>query len=92
MSEQKDEIITSEAPPPPPPEVSQPKKKKDPKRVLAGKRVANWNKRAKEALLRETKRENEKNKGLLPLMNVIAAVALGVAGVVLYLRYRTLEA
>ena len=82
MSEQKDEIITNEAPPP------EPKKKKDPKQVEAGKNVVRWNKRTKEALIRETKRENTKSEALLLGTNIIAAVALGVAGVFLYFCYR----
>ena len=38
------------------------KKEKDPKKVAAGKKLAEYNRRAKEALKREMKREEEKAK------------------------------
>ena len=65
MSEQTEggkeavEQITRE----PPKEVNSSKnKEKDPKKVAAGKKLAEYNKKAKEALARETKRNAEQMK------------------------------
>ena len=58
QNEQGEERITAD----PVPENTDTKKKdKDPKKVAAGKKLAEYNKKAKEALAREMKRE-EKNK------------------------------
>ena len=52
-----DEVVEQITKDPPPPEKKRAAKEKDPKKVAAGKKLAEYNKRAKEALARETARE-----------------------------------
>ena len=52
-----DEVVEQITIDPPPPKNKKAVKEKDPKKVAAGKKLAEYNKRAKEALAREMKRE-----------------------------------
>ena len=89
----------------PPPENKDTKKReKDPKKVAAGKKLAEYNKKAKEALAREMKREEkmkqdeEQNentyseaKSWLPELSfttVLSVVGLGFTAFDLFMRYR----
>ena len=58
MSEQNEQVeqITAD---PVPENKDTKKKEKDPKKVAAGKKLAEYNKKAKEALAREMKREEQ---------------------------------
>ena len=84
-------------------EVSSSKKReKDPKKVAAGKKLAEYNKKAKEALAREMKREKEQaaikneeetveSKSWLPELSfttVLSVVGLGFTAFDLFMRYR----
>mgnify|MGYP001792777409 FL=1 len=77
-----------------------PKKEKDPKKVAVGKKLAECNKKAKEALFREKKREAEKahtsgegtagegtSKGWSAQSVAIGVIVVGLTAINLYLRY-----
>ena len=80
------------------------KREKDPKKVAAGKKLAEYNKKAKEALAREMKREekikqeeepNENTyseaKSWLPELSfttVLSVVGLGFTAIDLFMRYK----
>ena len=101
QNEQNSERITAD----PVPENTDTKKKdKDPKKVAAGKKLAEYNKKAKEALAREMKREekikqeeesNENTyseaKSWLPEISfttVLSVVGLGFTAIDLFMRYK----
>ena len=101
QNEQNSERITAD----PVPENTDTKKKdKDPKKVAAGKKLAEYNKKAKEALAREMKRkekikqEEEPNentyseaKSWLPEISfttVLSVVGLGFTAIDLFMRYK----
>ena len=75
-------------------------KEKDPKKVAAGKRLAEYNKRAKEALKEKMKREGEKEEeretgesaiGRFPEVSFATAiylVGIGLAAINLFMSYR----
>ena len=75
-----------------------PQKEKDPKKVAAGKKLAEKNRKAKEALEREIKREiaekekeNENSAGWLPEMSfqtVLSIVGVAFSAFELYKRFR----
>ena len=75
-----------------------PQKEKDPKKVAAGKKLAEKNRRAKAALEREIKREiaekekeNENSEGWLPEMSfqtVLSLVGVAFTAFELYQRFR----
>ena len=84
------------------PEKKDPKKKeKDPKKVAAGKKLAEYNKRAKEALARETAREKDREmkqeeveeettKAWIPELSfttVLSLVGIGFTAVDMFMRY-----
>ena len=81
----------------PPPKVK-PQKEKDPKKVAAGKKLAEKNRKAKEALEREIKREiaekekeNENSAGWLPEMSfqtVLSIVGVAFSAFELYKHFR----
>ena len=62
---------------PPEPQTPQPQKEKDPKKVAAGKKLAEYNKKAKTALERENKRENEAET-IGSLMQYVIVCLIGV--------------
>ena len=78
------------------------KREKDPKKVAAGKKLAEYNKKAKEALAREMKRENteieynqekpsREAKSWLPELSfttVLSVIGLGFTAFDLFMRYR----
>ena len=82
----------------------EPKKRaKDPKKVAAGKKLAEYNKKAKEALAREMKREKEQeeiknentesgsNRAWLPELSfttVLSIVGIGFTAFDMFMRYR----
>ena len=76
-----------------------PQKEKDPKKVAAGKKLAEKNRQAKAALERELKREiaereqeNENSAGWLPEMSfqtVLSLVGVAFTAFELYQRFRT---
>ena len=78
-----------------------PQKEKDPKKVAAGKKVAEKNRQAKAALEREIKRkkaekeqENENSAGWLPEMSfqtVLSIVGIAFTAFELYQRFRQKE-
>ena len=90
MSEAEQEVEQITAPP------TEPKKpEKDPKKIAAGKKLAEYNKKAKLALQREVQREKEeaaieeKDSGWFPKMSFSTAVSLfgiGLGLVNLYFR------
>lgn len=74
-------------------------KEKDPKKVAAGKKLAEYNKRAKEALQRERERQSQRqsqsekkeSQSWLPELSfttVISLVGIGLTLVDLYYRYK----
>ena len=78
-------------------------KEKDPKKVAAGKRLAEYNKRAKEALKEKIKREAEKEEerdeqsknltaeGWIPEISFATAISLvgfGLAAINMFMSYR----
>ena len=73
-------------------EAQAPKKEKDPKKVAAGKKLADYNKKLKAAYEREkkTKAENVcKSSGGWSLQSIaVGVLVLGVTAYNLYLRYR----
>ena len=81
----------------PPPKVK-PQKEKDPKKVAAGKKLAEKNRQAKAALEREIKREiaekekeNENSAGWLPEMSfqtVLSIVGVAFSAFEMYKRFR----
>ena len=89
---QEEEQITKPAP------KVKPQKEKDPKKVAAGKKLAEKNRQAKAALEREIKREmaekekeNENSAGLLPEMSfqtVLSLVGVAFTAFELYQRFR----
>ena len=69
---------------------------KDPKKVAAGKKLAEYNKKAKEALAREMKRETEKSseedqsKVWMPELSfttVLSIIGIGFTAVDMFMRY-----
>ena len=79
-------------------------KEKDPKKVAAGKRLAEYNRRVKEALKREMKREAEKapeeeetsescsRRGWFPEMSfttVISLVGIGLTAINMFMSYKS---
>ena len=81
------------------------KKEKDPKKVAAGKKLVEYNRRAKEALKREMKREAEKAKeeeeretgesqGWFPELSfttVISIVGISLTAIDLFMRFNKKE-
>ena len=93
VNENQEEQITKPAP------KVKPQKEKDPKKVAAGKKLAEKNRQAKAALERELKREiaereqeNENSAGWLPEMSfqtVLSLVGVAFTAFELYQRFRT---
>ena len=106
MSEQNESVEQITADPKPENKDSK-KREKDPKKVAAGKKLAEYNKKAKEALAREMKRENEQaaqnentektnneSKAWLPELSfttVLSVVGLGFTAFDMFMRYRQKE-
>ena len=105
MSEQNEQIEQITADPAPTNKDSK-KKEKDPKKVAAGKKLAEYNKKAKEALARENlraaeqmKRENENtesgsNRAWLPELSfttVLSIIGIGFTAFDMFIRYRSKE-
>ena len=92
VNENQEEQITKPAP------KVKPQKEKDPKKVAAGKKLAEKNRQAKAALEREIKREiaekekeNESSAGWLPEMSfqtVLSLVGVAFTAFELYQRFR----
>ena len=92
VNENQEEQITKPAP------KVKPQKEKDPKKVAAGKKLAEKNRQAKAALERELKREiaereqeNENSAGWLPEMSfqtVLSLVGVAFTAIELYQRFR----
>ena len=92
VNENQEEQITKPAP------KVKPQKEKDPKKVAAGKKLAEKNRQAKAALEREIKREiaekekeNENSAGWLPEMSfqtVLSLVGVALTAFELYQRFR----
>ena len=92
INENQEEQITKPAP------KVKPQKEKDPKKVAAGKKLAEKNRQAKAALEREIKREiaekekeNENSAGWLPEMSfqtVLSLVGVAFTAFELYQRFR----
>ena len=92
VNENQEEQITKPAP------KVKPQKEKDPKKVAAGKKLAEKNRQAKAALEREIKREiaekekeNENSAGWLPEMSfqtVLSLVGVAFSAFELYQRFR----
>ena len=92
LNENQEEQITKPAP------KVKPQKEKDPKKVAAGKKLAEKNRQAKAALEREIKREiaekekeNENSAGWLPEMSfqtVLSLVGVAFTAFELYQRFR----
>ena len=90
VNENQEEQITKPAP------KVKPQKEKDPKKVAAGKKLAEKNRQAKAALEREIKREiaekeNENSAGWLPEMSfqtVLSIVGVAFTAFELYQRFR----
>ena len=90
VNENQEEQITKPAP------KVKPQKEKDPKKVAAGKKLAEKNRQAKAALEREIKREiaekeNENSAGCLPEMSfqtVLSLVGVAFTAFELYQRFR----
>ena len=95
VNENQEEQITKPAP------KVKPQKEKDPKKVAAGKKLAEKNRQAKAALERELKREiaereqeNENSAGWLPEMSfqtVLSIVGVAFTAFELYQRFRQKE-
>ena len=84
MSE--DEQITKE------PKTDKEEKKKDPKKIEAGKRLQEYNRRAREALKRETEREADTDDNSRPVdisrfSTAISLIAVELTALDLFLRY-----
>ena len=65
-------------------------KTKDPKKVAAGKKLAKLNKKAKDALAREMKRESEPEDKWLPELSfstVLTVVGIGLTAKDLFFRF-----
>ena len=65
-------------------------KTKDPKKVAAGKKLAELNKKAKDALAREMKRESEPEDKWLPELSfstVLTVVGIGLTATDLFFRF-----
>ena len=65
-------------------------KKKDPKKVAAGKNLAEYNKKAKDALAREMKREADPEEKWLPELSfttVLTVVGIGLSAADLFFRF-----
>ena len=103
MSEQSEVEVEQITADPAPENKDTKKREKDPKKVAAGKKLAEYNKKAKEALAREMKRrriqnrrnQNEKTnneyKSWLPELSfttVLSIVGLGFTAFDLFMRYR----
>ena len=100
MSEQSEVEVEQITADPAPENKDTKKREKDPKKVAAGKKLAEYNKKAKEALAREMKREeaeqNEntyrrESKSWLPELSfttVLSVVGLGFTAFDLFMRYR----
>ena len=99
MSEEVEQITAD----PKPENKDNRKKDKDPKKVAAGKKLAEYNKKAKEALAREMKREqeddpvpagrvaNDEAKSWLPELSfttVLSVIGLGFTAFDLFMRYK----
>ena len=96
-----DEVEQITATPKPAPK--QAAKEKDPKRVAAGRKLAEYNKRAKEALARETERvkppdvkddDSSEPGGWIPELSfgiMLSLVGIGLTAVELFLRYKGSE-
>ena len=90
VNENQEEQITKPAP------KVKPQKEKDPKKVAAGKKLAEKNRQAKAALERELKREiaekeNENSAGWLPEMSfqtILSLVGVAFTAFELYQRFR----
>ena len=92
VNENQEEQITKPAP------KVKPQKEKDPKKVAAGKKLAEKNRQAKAALEREIKREiaekekeNENSAGWLPEMsfqNVLSIIGVAFSAFEMYKRFR----
>ena len=93
-----DEVVEQITIDPPPPKNKKAAKEKDPKKVAAGKKLAEYNKRAKEALAREMKREKEQaetspeetTKAWIPELSfttVLSIVGIGFTAVDMFMRY-----
>ena len=97
-----DEVVEQITMDPPPPKNKKAVKEKDPKKVAAGKKLAEYNKRAKEALAREMKRESETKqeetinseeettKAWIPELSfttVLSLVGIGFTAVDMFMRY-----
>ena len=92
VNENQEEQITKPAP------KVKPQKEKDPKKVAAGKKLAEKNRQAKAALEREIKREiaekekeNENSAGWLPEMSfqtVLSIVGVALSAFEMYKRFR----
>ena len=92
VNENQEEQITKPAP------KVKPQKEKDPKKVAAGKKLAEKNRQAKAALKREIKREiaekekeNENSAGWLPEMSfqtVLSIVGVAFSAFEMYKRFR----
>ena len=65
-------------------------KKKDPKKVAAGKNLTEYNKKAKDALAREMKREADPEEKWLPELSfttVLTVVGIGLSAADLFFRF-----
>ena len=103
MSEQSEVEVEQITADPAPENKDTKKREKDPKKVAAGKKLAEYNKKAKEALAREMKREetlraaeqnentDSESKSWLPELSfttVLSVVGLGFTAFDLFMRYR----
>ena len=101
MSEEVVEQITRD---PPKEEKTTGKKAKDPKKVAAGKKLAENNKMAREALARETQRAAEQNENIektnneskawlpeLSFTTVLSIIGIGFTAFDMFMRYRQKE-
>ena len=72
------------------PDVKPAAKNKDPKKVAAGKKLAQYNKKAKDALAREMKREADPEDKWLPELSfttVLTVVGIGLTAADLFFRF-----
>ena len=98
MSEQTEQGVEQITAEPKPENKDTKKREKDPKKVAAGKKLAEYNKKAKEALAREMKNEeqpktseNGESKSWLPELSfttVLSVVGLGFTAFDLFMRYK----
>ena len=96
-----DEVVEQITIDPPPTKNKKAAKEKDPKKVAAGKKLAEYNRRAKEALARETARETKREEALatnpeettkawipeLSFTTVLSIVGIGFTAVDMFMRY-----